>query len=303
MQAFYSDHFVLPLPVGHRFPMQKYQMLRQLVSGIPGVVLQEAPAASDSQLLLAHDPVYLQQIIHGTLDPRAQREIGFAWSLAMVERSRRSVGATIAACRAALSEGVAVNLAGGTHHAYRHKGSGFCVFNDTAVAARVIQRELDQRDFRIGVIDLDVHQGDGTASIFANDPTVYTLSLHGQNNFPFRKQLSKLDVGLPDGCDDTTYLQALDAALLTLESQFQPQLLIFLAGADPHEGDRLGRMKLTKAGMKARDEQVFDFARRHRLPLAISMAGGYGTDITTTVAIHLQTVQGAAQHWAERSFA
>lgn len=303
MQAFYSDHFVLPLPVGHRFPMQKYQMLRQQVSGIPGVVLQEAPAASDSQLLLVHEPVYLQQIIHGTLDPRAQREIGFAWSLAMVERSRRSVGATIAACRAALSEGVAVNLAGGTHHAYRHKGSGFCVFNDTAVAARVIQRELDQRDFRIGVIDLDVHQGDGTASIFANDPTVYTLSLHGQNNFPFRKQLSKLDVGLPDGCDDTTYLQALDAALLTLESQFQPQLLIFLAGADPHEGDRLGRMKLTKAGLKARDEQVFDFARRHRLPLAISMAGGYGTDIATTVAIHLQTVQGAAQHWAERSFA
>lgn len=303
MQAFYSDHFVLPLPDGHRFPMQKYQMLRHQVSGIPGVVLQEAPAASDSQLLLIHDPVYLQQLIHGTLEPRAQREIGFAWSLAMVERSRRSVGATIAACRAALSEGVAVNLAGGTHHAYRHKGSGFCVFNDTAVAARVIQRELDQRNFKIGVIDLDVHQGDGTASIFANDPTVYTLSLHGQNNFPFRKQLSKLDVGLPDGCDDTTYLQALDAALLTLESQFQPQLLIFLAGADPHEGDRLGRMKLTKAGLKARDEQVFDFARRHRLPLAISMAGGYGTDIATTVAIHLQTVQGAAEHWAERSFA
>lgn len=303
MQAFYSDHFVLPLPDGHRFPMQKYQMLRHQVSGIPGVVLQEAPAASDSQLLLIHDPVYLQQLIHGTLEPRAQREIGFAWSLAMVERSRRSVGATIAACRAALSEGVAVNLAGGTHHAYRHKGSGFCVFNDTAVAARVIQRELDQRNFKIGVIDLDVHQGDGTASIFANDPTVYTFSLHGQNNFPFRKQLSKLDVGLPDGCDDTTYLQALDAALLTLESQFQPQLLIFLAGADPHEGDRLGRMKLTKAGLKARDEQVFDFARRHRLPLAISMAGGYGTDIATTVAIHLQTVQGAAEHWAERSFA
>ena len=297
MQAFYSDHFVLPLPDGHRFPMQKYRLLRQQVAGIPGVVLSEAPAATDSQLLLVHEPVYLQHLIHGTLDAKAQREIGFPWSLAMVERSRRSVGASVAACRTALSEGVAVNLAGGTHHAYRHKGSGFCVFNDAAVAARVMQRELKQRDFSIAIVDLDVHQGDGTASIFANDPTVYTLSLHGQNNFPFRKQISKLDVGLPDGCDDATYLDSLERALLTLEAQFQPKLLIYLAGADPHEADRLGRMKLTKAGIKARDDQVFDFARRHQLPLAISMAGGYGIDITTTVSIHLQTIQGAARHW------
>lgn len=298
MKVFYSDHFVLPLPDGHRFPMQKYQMLRHQVTAIAGVALAEAPAATDSQLLLAHEPLYLQHLIHGTLDPKAQREIGFPWSPEMVERSRRSVGATIAACKTALTEGVAVNLAGGTHHAYRDKGSGFCVFNDAAVATRVMQRELGQRDFKTAIIDLDVHQGDGTASIFANDPTVYTLSLHGKNNFPFRKQVSKLDVALDDGCDDATYLQALDTALLRLESEFQPQMLIYLAGADPHEDDRLGRMKLTKAGMKARDSRVFTFARRHRLPLAISMAGGYGTDIKTTVSIHFQTVEAAAMYWA-----
>lgn len=297
MQAFYSDHFVLPLPAGHRFPMQKYSLLRQQVNKIPGVILREAPAATDNQLLLVHDPVYLQHLIRGDLDPKAQREIGFPWSEAMVERSRRSVGATIAACRAAIEEGVAVNLAGGTHHAYRDKGSGFCVFNDVAVAARVIQRDLCRKDFRVAIIDLDVHQGDGTASIFRNDRSVLTLSLHGEKNFPFHKQPSDIDVALPDGCTDDTYLQALDRALAQVETAWRPELLIFLAGADPHEGDRLGRLKLTGNGMKARDERVFEFARRARLPVAITMAGGYGIDISTTVAIHLQTIELAAEYW------
>ncbi|AWB33720.1 histone deacetylase family protein [Orrella marina] len=297
MQVFYSDHFVLPLPPEHRFPMQKYRLLRQKVSTIPGIVLSEATGATDSQLLLAHDPAYLQSLIRGTLDPRAQREIGFPWSEAMVERSRRSVGATIAASRVALQEGVAVNLAGGTHHAYRDHGSGFCVFNDVAVAARSLQRELGRRSMRIAIIDLDVHQGDGTASIFANDPTVYTLSVHGERNFPFRKQTSRLDIALPDGTQDTTYLEALRHGLQTLENQWEPEFIFFLAGADPHKQDRLGRMNLTDRGMKLRDAQVFEFAKKHQLPIAITMAGGYGLDINTTVAMHLQTVQAAATYW------
>lgn len=297
MQVFYSDHFVLPLPPEHRFPMQKYRLLRQKVSAIPGLILSQAPSATDSQLLLAHDPAYLQSLIRGTLDPRAQREIGFPWSEAMIERSRRSVGATIAASRVALQEGIAVNLAGGTHHAYRDHGSGFCVFNDVAVAARSLQRELGRRSMQIAIIDLDVHQGDGTASIFANDPTVYTFSMHGERNFPFHKQTSRLDIALPDGTEDDDYLEVLQQGLHTLESQCEPEFIFYLAGADPHVADRLGRMHLTDHGMKLRDAQVFAFARKHQLPIVITMAGGYGHDINTTVAIHLQTVQAAATHW------
>ena len=277
--------------------MQKYSLLRHAVRSIPGIVLSEAPRATDNELLLVHDPVYLQNLIRGTLDPKAQREIGFPWSQAMVERSRRSVGATVAAAMMARAEGIAVNLAGGTHHAYRSKGSGYCVFNDVAVATRLIQREEADRHFPVAIIDLDVHQGDGTASIFTHDPSVFTLSVHGENNFPFRKQTSRLDIGLPDGVQDEAYLDALKAGLAQLEAQWQPRFMFYLAGADPHEGDRLGRMKLSAGGMKARDQLVFDFARRHRIPMAVTMAGGYGHDIHTTVAVHLQTIQSAAQHW------
>jgi acetoin utilization deacetylase AcuC-like enzyme len=295
MQAFYTDHFVLPLPEGHRFPMAKYALLREQVTLLPGLVLREAPNASDSELLLAHDPAYLTRVIQGTLDPREQREIGFPWTPGMVERSRRSVGATIAAMRAAFAEGIAVNLAGGTHHAYRDKGSGFCVFNDAAIAARAMQRERS-RQLRVAIIDLDVHQGNGTAAILRHDPTIFTLSLHGEKNFPFRKEPSDLDVGLPDGCTDATYLPALANALDELDARFKADCLIYLAGADPHEGDRLGRLKLSYDGLKARDEQVFAFAKQRSLPLAIAMAGGYGTEIATTVRVHAQTVRGALQH-------
>ena len=297
MHAFYSDHFVLPLPAGHRFPMQKYRLLRQQVGEIPGVVLSEAPSATDHQILMAHDPVYLQNLIRGTLDAKMQREIGFPWSQAMVERSRRSVGATIAASRMAIREGVAVNLAGGTHHAYRSRGSGFCVFNDVAVAARVLQREHNRRSMRIAIIDLDVHQGDGTASIFASHPTVYTFSMHGEKNFPFHKQTSRLDIALSDGVGDDEYLEALEQGLETLERECEPDFRFYLAGADPHEADRLGRMNLSDQGMKMRDKRVFAFASERQLPVAMSMAGGYGHDISTTVAMHLQSVQVAAKHW------
>ena len=295
MNAYYSDHFVLPLPEGHRFPMSKYRSLRDALIDTPGICLQEAPAASDTELLLAHDPLYVTKVISGTLDAKEQREIGFPWTPAMVERSRRSVGATIAACRSALESGVAVNLAGGTHHAYREKGSGFCVFNDAAIAARVIQRTF-AADCNVAIIDLDVHQGNGTAAIFRHDPSVFTLSLHGDKNFPFRKEPSDLDVPLPDGCDDQRYLDALQHALVELEQRFSADLFIFLAGADPHEGDRLGRLKLTQEGLRQRDQCVFDYAHKQNIPLAVCMAGGYGTHIETTVAVHRQTVLLALDH-------
>lgn len=309
LQAFYADHFVLPLPAGHRFPMAKYQRLRDRVAGeLPQVRMGVAPRASDGELALAHDPAYIQAVTDGTLGAAAMREIGFPWSLEMVERSRRSAGATVAAARTALGlaarpEGVAANMAGGTHHAAGGKGGGFCVFNDAAVAARLMQaeharlRRTDRHPLRVAVIDLDVHQGNGTASIFRADPSVFTLSLHGQKNFPFRKEPSDLDVDLPDGCSDTTYLQALEQALDELDRRFEPGLVIYLAGADPFEGDRLGRLSLSYDGLEARDRRVFDWAWRRRVPLAFAMAGGYGINIDDTVQVQMNTYRVALAYW------
>ncbi len=301
MQVFYATQFVLHLPPGHRFPMAKYQILRdRLAVEVPQARLMQAWPASDGELALAHTPGYIQAISDGSVDPRILREIGFPWSEAMAERARRSVGATIAACRAAFREGVAANIAGGTHHAYADKGGGFCVFNDAAVAARLMQAEWGRRHgtpLRVAVIDLDVHQGNGTAAIFRHDPTVFTLSMHGQKNFPFRKEPSDLDIDLPDGCADEAYLEALEGALAELERRFEPGLVIYLAGADPHEGDRLGRLKLTWDGLEARDRRVFDWAFQRRLPLAFAMAGGYGHRIEDTVQAQVHTYQVALQYW------
>jgi len=295
LKAFYSDHFVLPLPAGHRFPMAKYRMLRDaLAAGRPDIMFVEAPPATDGVLALAHHPRYIRAVAGGQLTPRQQREIGFPWSEQMVERSRRSAGATIAACRTAIAERVSVNLAGGTHHAYADHGEGFCVFNDAAIAARLMQAE--RRVQRVAIIDLDVHQGNGTASILARDDSVFTLSLHGALNYPFEKEQSDLDVALPDGAGDDIYLPALARALDQMFSRFAPQLLIYLAGADPHEGDRLGRLKLSMAGLAARDRLVLDAAAQRGLPVAIAMAGGYGRDIADTVAVHFQTVSIACAY-------
>ncbi len=294
MKAFYTDHFVLPLPAGHRFPMEKYSRLRYLVGELTGVELIEAPAASDTQILYAHDPSYLIKVIEGKLSPQEQKEIGFPWSEKMVERSRRSAGATVAAAKMALNEGIAINLAGGTHHAYRDMGSGFCVFNDSAIAARALQKEISSK-LKVAIIDLDVHQGNGTASILENDPTIFTLSIHGENNFPFKKEVSDLDLGLADGCDDSTYLNALTESLNDLGDRFKTDFVIYLAGADPHEDDRLGRLKLSKEGMRLRDEAVLAYALDRKLPLAISMAGGYGKEIGSTVDLHFQTIKTALQ--------
>ena len=294
MKAFYTDHFVLPLPQGHRFPMEKYSRLRDLVGSQAGIELVEAPSATDTQILYAHDPGYLIKVIEGTLSTQEQREIGFPWSSQMVERSRRSAGATVAAAKTALQEGIAANLAGGTHHAYRDTGSGFCVFNDSAIAARTLQKEVNPF-LKVAVIDLDVHQGNGTAAILQNDDSIFTLSIHGENNFPFKKEQSDLDVGLADGCNDAVYLRSLSTALDQLDSRFKADCLIFLAGADPHEGDRLGRLDISKNGMRLRDEMVFRYALDRQLPIAFSMAGGYGKEIESTVDIHFQTIKTALQ--------
>ena len=301
MQAFYADHFVLPLPEGHRFPMRKYSRLRErLGQELPSLLMQQAPAATDGELALAHAPAYIQAVRTGSLPPQMQREIGFPWSEGMVERSRRSAGATIAAARVALREGLAGNLAGGTHHASSEQGGGFCVFNDAAVAARLMQAERfrqTKRVLQVAVVDLDVHQGNGTAQIFAHDPSVFTLSLHGEKNFPFRKVQGDWDVDLPDGTSDEPYLQALHLALETLEHRFDAELIIYLAGADPHEGDRLGRLKLTFDGLMARDRAVMDWAWQRRIPLVMCMAGGYGHDIETTVQVQVNTWTVAQAYW------
>jgi acetoin utilization deacetylase AcuC-like enzyme len=296
MKLFYADHFVLPLPPGHRFPMEKYARLRtRLQAG--GLFSAEdfcvPEAAADATLLHAHDAGYLARVTAGTLDATEIRRIGFPWSAAMVERSRRSAGATLAACRAALTDGCAANLAGGTHHAHRDFGSGFCVFNDAAVAALALLAEGCAR--RVAVIDCDVHQGDGTATILAGHPATFTLSLHGAKNFPFRKARSDLDIELPDGTTDAAYLAALDEGLAAVFDGFRPDLAIYLAGADPYEGDRLGRLALTRAGLAERDRRVLTACRSAGVPVAIAMAGGYAHHIDDTVAIHAATVEMAAR--------
>ena len=320
MIAFYTDSFVLPLPEGHRFPMVKYRRLRErcVAEGVLGdgeLCLPEA--ASWEELALVHGGEYLDRVRTGGLTPAEQRRIGFPWSLEMVERSRRSVGGTIGAARKALGEGggsgwgvavnrseaevdgrrsgwgVAVNLAGGTHHAYPDHGEGFCVFNDAAVAVRVHQRA--GRIARALVVDCDVHQGNGTAAVFRTDPTVFTFSIHGARNFPFRKVPSALDIALPDGAGDETFLAALDLHLPHLLEDFAPDLVVYLSGADPFGDDRFGRLSLTKAGLAARDRLVLGLCRDRRTPTAVVMAGGYARDTEDTVDIHLATVRIAAE--------
>ncbi|RPH42522.1 MAG: histone deacetylase [Burkholderiales bacterium] len=298
MKAFYSDRFVLPLPDGHRFPMAKYRLLRERIArDLPDVALAEPPPATDGVLALAHTPDWIERLSLGRLSALEQRAIGFPWSEAMVERSRRSVGATIAACRAALQDGASVNLAGGTHHAGPDRGEGFCCLNDVAVAARLMQAE--RRATRVAIVDLDVHQGNGSAEILRNDPSVFTLSIHGARNFPFRNRCDgDLDVDLPDGTGDEAYLDALDLALAAMIERFAPDFLIYLAGADVYDGDRLGRLSLSVPGIAERDRRVFAFARERGLPVAVAMGGGYCPDIDRIVDIHFGTVVQAREHAA-----
>ena len=297
MKIFYTDHYVLPLPAGHRFPMEKYALLRRRVEAVgltSAGALRDPQPATDTEILRAHDSGYLERVVGGRLAAAEVRRIGFPWTPQMVERSRRSAGATIEACRAALEEGVGVNLAGGTHHAFRDHGEGYCVFNDAAIAALAVQAEGLAR--RVAIIDCDVHQGNGTAAILTEDPTVFTFSIHGARNYPFRKEASDLDIELPDGCGDAAYLDALERGVCHALSAAQPDLVIYLAGADPYEGDRLGRLALTKAGLQARDRLVFEICATSAMPVAVAMAGGYARNIADTVDIHFATVEAAAQH-------
>ncbi len=298
MQLFYTDVFVLPLPAGHRFPMEKYSRLREslLASGEFSAADFHLPhAATDKELGRAHDFAYIEAVTHGLLPDKALKAIGFPWSAGMVERSRRSAGATICACRAALADGVSANLAGGTHHAFRDRGEGFCVFNDAAVAARAMQAEGKAQ--RVLIVDCDVHQGNGTASILRNDDSIFTFSMHGARNYPFDKEESDLDIELPDGCTDDAYLLRLDEGLNTAFDLARPDLVIYLAGADPYHDDRLGRLALTFEGLEERDSRVFLHCRAEGLAVAIAMAGGYARQIDDTVRIHASTIRHAKRTW------
>lgn len=297
MKIFYSDHIVHPLPAGHRFPMPKYSLLTERVrqAGLGPVDLLPARPAGDAEILRVHTPEYWAKVTGGGLSEKEIRRLGFPWSPAMVERTRRSVGGTLDACRAALADGagLAVNLAGGTHHAYPGHGEGFCVLNDVAIAARAMQAE--GRAGQVVIIDCDVHQGNGTAAIFAGDPSVYTFSIHGEKNFPFHKEPSDLDLGLPDGCGDDAYLAALEAGLAQAIEDSRAELALYIAGADPYQGDRLGRLALTMPGLLARDRLVFDHCRAAGLPAAVVMGGGYARQMEDTAEIHFQTVRLAAE--------
>jgi len=298
MKLFYSDEFVLPLPPGHRFPMEKYRLLRERLAASGEFAANDfiiPPAATFTELTRAHAPDYVLRVERGELSAADIRAIGFPWSLQMVERSKRSSGATIAACRAALKEGSAANLAGGTHHAFYDHGEGFCVFNDAVIAARAMQAE--GLAAQVLVIDADVHQGNGTAAIVAGDDSIFTLSIHGANNFPFSKEQSDLDIELEDGAGDLAYAQALARGLGQSFPESSPQLVIYLAGADPFEGDRLGRLKLSKAGLLKRDEMVFAACRERGIPVAIAMAGGYARETADTVEIHANTILAARRHF------
>lgn len=300
MKAYYADHFVLPLPDTHRFPMSKYARLRQriLVEGILSAEdLFSPPAATDAEILLAHDADYLDRVQSGRLSIQEIRRIGFPWSPEMVERSRRSSGASICAARTALSEGVSANLAGGTHHAGIAHGEGYCVFNDSPIAARVMQQE--GRVSRVLVVDCDVHQGNGTAEITRGDDTIFAFSIHGERNYPFCKIAGDLDIGLSDGTGDSAYLDMLEIALERAFYLAQPDLVLYVSGADPFSGDKLGKLSLSKAGLAARDDMVFGTCFAERVPVAVSMAGGYAALVEDIVDIHVETIRTAVRYAAQ----
>ena len=296
MRLFPSDRYPLPLPEGHRFPAAKYGLLRRRLEAhaVAGAALEfvEPHAATDEELLRVHDRGYVGRVFSGTLTRDEQRRIGFPWSEPLVERSLRSTGAAVDAAAAAVEDGVAASLAGGTHHAGTSWGEGFCVFNDTAVATREMQARGAAR--RVLILDCDVHQGNGTAEIFAADPSVFTMSIHGARNFPLRKHPSSLDVPLDDGTDDHAYLAALAPAVVESFGRGRPDLVFYIAGADPYEHDRLGRLRLTKQGLVDRDRLVLDAARAAGVPLAIVLGGGYSADLDAIVDIHTATMLMAA---------
>ncbi|HSO39112.1 MAG TPA: histone deacetylase [Labilithrix sp.] len=297
MRLVYTENIhSLMLPVGHKFPLGKYDRIKAALEQSFGAdALMLGAMASHEDLILVHDPAYVRAVRDGTLEPSAMRRLGFPWSESLVVRAMRSVGGTLGALAWAAEHGAAGHLAGGTHHAFRDRGEGFCVFNDIAVAVMVARR--DHGLARAAIVDLDVHQGNGSAAIFAGDPAVFTLSLHGAKNYPFQKETSSLDVALPDGCEDATYLAALPPALEQVAAH-RPDVLFYQSGVDALRGDRLGRMALSHEGLLTRDALVFALARRLHVPLVVTLGGGYGRDIETSVRGHVGVFRGLVQAYA-----
>ena len=296
MRIFYTDQFAIPLPAKHTFPVQKYAMLRKRLLASKQLAMENfhiPPAATLEDITRVHDEKYIQRFINGELTAGELRPIGLPWSREIVERARRSAGGTIAACRSALQENIAANLGGGTHHAFRDRGQGYCILNDAAIAARALQAQKQVE--KILIIDCDVHQGNGTAAFFKNDPSVFTFSIHGKKNFPYKKEKSDLDIALDDETGDDEYLQELKRGLNISLQQIHADLVIYLAGADPYKDDRFGRLAMTKNGLAQRDQMVFNACNVYGLPVAVTLAGGYAREVNDTVDIHFQTVAAAIE--------
>ena len=289
MRAFAHDVYTYPLPPGHRFPLAKYRLVRERAENVAGIEVEDSRAAADDELRLAHDTVYLERVRRGALARRELLALGLPWSPALVERARRSVGATLMAAQAALADGVGANLGGGTHHAFADGGRGFCVFNDVVVAVRALRRA--GRVDRVLVVDLDVHQGDGTHAAFMDDPETFTFSVNGFRNYPFRRVPGDLEADLPDGTEDDRYLETVSRLLPQALARSRPDVCFYLAGADPFGGDRLGRLALTKAGLAARDALVRDSLAAAGVPVCVTLAGGYADPIVDTVEINLETLR------------
>ncbi|GHG69030.1 histone deacetylase [Comamonas sp. JC664] len=294
MRVFHSDSYEVPLPPGHRFPMEKYRLLREalLERGVlsPADITESTPCPRED-LERVHTPRYLDALFHGTLTEAELRRLGFPWSPALVQRFAAAVAGTLDAGRAALRDGIGGNLSGGTHHGFPDHGEGFCVFNDIAVAIRALQATGELR--RAVVVDLDVHQGNGTAAVFSGDDSVFTFSMHGENNFPFRKQPSHLDVGLPDGTGDAAYLDALALYLPEVLDRAGACALFFQAGVDPLTEDALGRLSLTHAGLRERDRLVLEAARQRGIPVVLTLGGGYAKPLSATIDAHVGTYEVA----------
>lgn len=295
-KLYYCDHHAFALPAGHRFPAEKYALVRSLLAAGGCWTLEAAPFAGPADIELAHDHAYVRAFLDGTLPPQAMRRIGFPWSEGLVRRTLASVGGTLAAAADALAAGFGGNLAGGTHHAFRGEGSGFCVFNDIAVA--VLKLRAGGQAARAAVIDLDVHQGDGTARIFRGDDAVLTVSLHGRNNFPFRKEPGSIDVDLPDGMGDREYLAALDAVLPRVFG-FRPEVVFYQSGVDALAGDRLGRLALTHEGLRERDRRVFSACAAAGVPVVATLGGGYADPIARTAEAHANAFRVASAVFGE----
>ena len=289
MRAFAHDVYTYPLPEGHRFPLDKYRMVREEAERLGALDVHDADAAQWDDLRRTHSDDWVERVRRGGLERREQLALGLPWSAELVERARRATGATVLAARAALADGIAANLGGGTHHAFADVGRGFCVFNDVVTAVRVLRSE--GRVGRVLVVDVDVHQGDGTHALLAGDAASFTLSVNGFRNYPFRRVPGDVDVDLPDGTGDDAYLEALERALPDALRRARPELCFVLAGADPFEGDRLGRLALTKEGLGERDTLIRDTVTAAGVPICLTLAGGYAEDIRDTVDINVNTLR------------